>query len=245
MLDLTDLDHTRNYETIVDSFDLSLPYAYLIADVNGAYLNNVSNTINLNPLYMAPYANAGYLFDLIFSTYGWTFGASQAVIDSINNTWMSYPSEVVLNTDESEVVGQLSSGADIGYFFPYTGTDFDRVYRLKLPTRTLDPAYVVPLNTDDITFVIQQTGDYQFAFESTGSARYKYNFGIITYPFPYSTVLVVNGQVVNDFKENTSAGQIQTHQISLNAGDVVWIAAGTYRQPGYGSGYKDIDVIVS
>src|SRR5690606_20647669 len=100
-LDLTDLDHTRNYETIVDSFDLSLPYAYLIADVNGAYLNNVSNTINLNPLYMAPYANAGYLFDLIFSTYGWTFGASQAVIDSINNTWMSYPSEVVLNTDES------------------------------------------------------------------------------------------------------------------------------------------------
>ena len=30
------LDHTRNYETIVGSFGLNLPYAYLVADVNGA-----------------------------------------------------------------------------------------------------------------------------------------------------------------------------------------------------------------
>src|SRR5690606_6146403 len=168
-----------------------------------------------------------------------------AVIYSINNTWMSYPSEVVLNTDASPVVGELSGGAGSAFFWPSLGSDFDRIYRIKLPTRTLDSAYIVPLSTDDALFVIQQTGDYQFTFESTGSSIYTDNWGIKTQPFPYSTVLVVNYQVVNDFNEKTSAVQIQTHQISLNAGDVVWIAAGTYRQPGYGSGYKDIDVMVS
>ena len=243
-LDLSELNHTRNYETIVDSFDLLLPYAYLIADVNGAYLNNVSNTTNLNPLFMAPYANVGYIFDLIFSTYGWTYQASQSVIDSINDTWMSYPSEVVLITDDSDVVGELSGGPDQGYYFPVP-SDFDRIYRFKLPTRTLDSDFFVPLNTSNFDFVVQQTGDYEFSFESTGSARYKYAFGIISYPFPYSTVLLVNGTVVNDYAENTSGGQMQVHQISLNAGDVISMGAGTYRQEGYGSGYQDIDVLLS
>lgn len=243
-LDLSELNHTRNYETIVGSFDLSEPYAYLIADVNGAYLNNISSTTNLNPLFMAPYANVGYIFDLIFSTYGWTYQASQAVIDSINDTWMSYPSEVVLNTDASPVVGELSSGSDIGYAFPYTGTDFDRVYRLKLPTRTLDSDFIVPLNTDDITFVVQQTGDYEFSFESTGTATYTYAFGI-QFSFPYSTVIMVNGNVVNNIINESSSGQVQTLQISLNAGDLFWLGAGTSRPSGFGDGYKDIDVNVS
>ena len=67
-LDLSPLDHTRDYSTIIDSFDLSLPYAYLVADVNGGYLLNEDDTTNLDPEYMVPYANVGYLWDLIFST---------------------------------------------------------------------------------------------------------------------------------------------------------------------------------
>src|SRR5690606_3688676 len=55
-LDLSELDHTRNYESIVGSFGLNLPYAYLVADVNGGYLLNEANTTNLDPNYMAPYA---------------------------------------------------------------------------------------------------------------------------------------------------------------------------------------------
>lgn len=149
-LDLSELNHTRNYDTIVGSFDLLLPYAYLVADVNGAYLNNISSTTNLNPLFMAPYANVGYIFDLIFSTYGWTYQASQAVIDSINDTWISYPSEVVLNTDESIVVGELSGGVSSGVFANVT-TDY-YIHKVPLPTRTLNNDFITPLNTGKFRF---------------------------------------------------------------------------------------------
>ena len=221
-LDLSELNHTRNYDTIVGSFDLLLPYAYLIADVNGAYLNNISSTTNLNPQYMAPYANVGYIFDLIFSTYGWTYQASQSVIDSINDTWMSYPSEVVLNTDASDVVGELSGGAHEAQFIERVPEYY--IFKIKLPTRTLDTQFIIPLNTNNMDFVVNVTGDYEFSFQSTGSVTYTKLF-LSTETELYNTGLMVNGSVVFVSDQESSSASIITHQLTLNSGDIVSLVA--------------------
>ena len=103
-LDLSELDHQRDYTTINNSLDLSLPYAYLIADVNGAFNPDQNNTTNLRSAFMSPFANVGHIWDLIFDNYGWSYEINANTLQSIRDTWMSYPSEIVLDNQLNQNV---------------------------------------------------------------------------------------------------------------------------------------------
>lgn len=223
-IDLEDLNHDRNYANIINSFSLSLPYAYLISDVNGAYFQNIAGTTNLNPKYMAPFANEGYVLDLIFSTYGWTYTANQNVLDSINNTWMSYPSEIVLDTSGAVRVAEMSGTyiyAD--YYKGGSGSDF--VFKIPMPTKSYDVDFIIPLNTSDKDFVVQTTGDYEFKFASNGQARFYDPWGNITFK-EYATVVIRNGSIIsNPIEIGSSDGRLITNQYALNAGDIISLGA--------------------
>lgn len=212
-LDLSDLDHVRDINTITNSFALNLPYAYLISDVNGGYKANINNTTNLDPQYMAPFANIGHLWDLIFSTYGWNFTVAPDVRISLNATWMSYPSEIVYNDSDPLQVGTMS-GTNI-HGRPVDGSRSDQV--LALDVATLNSDYVQRSGADQ--FRITSDGNYTVSFGSTGIVRLEDRYGNRR-TTRYTNRLYVNGQVAIS-GSTSDTGEITTRQIQLHNGDVI------------------------
>lgn len=222
-LDLSPLDHTRDYTTIVNSFALNLPYAYLVADVNGGYLLNESNTTNLDPNYMAPYANVGYLWDLIFSTYGWTFSLNNEVRESIDGTWMSYPSEIVFGDEDATLAGDLSTENESG--IPLGVGSQAHFFSIPFDTISLDSDYVIPLNTSGREFVIQENGNYKLSYDSEGTVNIEDRYGNPTMG-TYITVIYVNGVRINGSSGSKSdVSQTTDYYIQLNEGDVIGLVA--------------------
>lgn len=214
-LDLSELDHTRDINTITNSFALNLPYAYLISDVNGGYKANVNNTTNLDPQYMAPFANVGYLWDLIFSTYGWNFTIAPDVRISLNATWMSYPSEIVYDDSDPLEVANVSA----------TNVQARPLSRsnqvIPLPSGTLDSAYVTRIGADE--FRVIADGNYTVSFGSTGIVYLEDRYGNRR-TTRYTNRLYVNGQFVAS-GEVSDAGTTRQVQIQFHQGDVVSLHA--------------------
>lgn len=213
-LDVSPLNHTRNLATIVNSLSLSLPYAYLISDVNGAYLPNENDTTNLDPRYMSPYANVGFIWDLIFSTYGWTYTMNDQVNQSINDYWMSYPSEIVF--DDSAGVEIADLGLTNGLAIRDSGPAL--IWSVPLPNRIIDANYILPSNLSSINYIIQETGNYEITFGSRGNVILEdYNSNV-------RQVIYLNRFYINGVKVQNGAdsgGDLTTFQAQLFQGDVL------------------------
>lgn len=215
-LDLSDLDHERNYQVITDSFDLIKPYSYLIADVNGAYLPNVSDTTNLKSSFMSPFANVGYIWDLIFDNYGWSYNVNNNTLRSIRDTWMSYPSEVVLNNQFNEDV--LYANTVNRQSTRYFKVENNNVY-YKVPfTEAIEYLdFIDPLSPTD--FKVKSTGVYLFTSLVEGLATVRFFFTDRTVSCRYA--LMLNGSVVYDFDNNKE----KTEQVYMDSGDVFSLVA--------------------
>lgn len=215
-LDLSDLNHVRNVATIQNSLSLMLPYAYLVADVNGAYNQNVGGTTNLDSRYMTPYANVNHIWEAIFEHYGWTFSFNDQVQESLEGTWMSYPSEIVVGEDpeNTEVIGTLQAENERGR--PINGRERQAV---PLPVRTLNADYIVPRNTRNIEFVIQENGNYKVEFGSTGIVHLEDQYGNRR-TTTYTNQIAVNGAPVRSGGRSDSDTITET-QMTLFEGDII------------------------
>lgn len=87
-LPLSEINHLKNLTNIINSWDIDSPYKYIIADYNGKMLYD---TTKINFDYLVPSVHVPYLWDKIFTTYGFTYEGS--VFDSFNfqNLWMTFP----------------------------------------------------------------------------------------------------------------------------------------------------------
>lgn len=217
-LDLAQLDHERNINTITNSFALNLPYAYLISDVNGGYKANINNTTNLDPQYMSPFANVGYLWDLIFSTYEWNFTISPSVRISLNASWMSYPSEIVYDDSNPIQVAALSATNVQGWLLSRSNQV------IPLPSGTLDSDYITRI--DEKEFRVMADGNYTVSFGSTGIVYLEDRYGNRD-TTRYTNRLYVNGQLVAS-GETSDAGITRQVQVQLHQGDVVSLHAAPF-----------------
>lgn len=213
-LDLSELDHLRDYNTIVDSYELDLPYKYLLAAVNGAYLPNISDTTNLSLVYMIPYANVGYIWDLIFSTYGWTFSFNNDVRDSMDETWMSYPSEIVYDDSNLVVVvdGDITTtqSSEVG-----NGESYDILF----DSQTVDNDYMTQSGR---TWIVNQNGNYKISLFTTGVVK-KGLIGPVFNDYYYEDIYV-NGSLRQRGNQSDSSDVYET-QVFLYQGDIVKIVA--------------------
>ena len=217
-LDLSELDHTRDINTITNSFALNLPYAYLISDVNGGYKANINNTTNLDPQYMSPFANVGYLWDLIFSTYGWNFTMSPSVRISLNASWMSYPSEIVYDDSNPIQVAALSATNVQGWLLSRSNQV------IPLPSGTLDSDYITRIDSKE--FRVMADGNYTVSFGSTGIVYLEDRYGNRR-TTRYTNRLYVNGQLVAS-GEVSDAGITRQVQVQMHQGDVVSLHAAPF-----------------
>lgn len=94
-LDLTEINHTKNLATVVNSFTANLNYKYIVADYNGLMVYN-NNRINID--YLVPSAKVSYLWNKIFDTYGFTYEGSVFNTVNFTNLWLSYPKFLPLSS---------------------------------------------------------------------------------------------------------------------------------------------------
>lgn len=238
-LDLSELNHERSYPNILVSLDLSLPYAYLIADVNGKYLPNESSTTNLDSAYMSPYANIKYIFDKIFETYDWTYEMDSEIETSLSESWMSYPSEIVLDSSSKTELGEVSGLNELALFYK-EGSRGSRILKSPLPLGSLDSVFIERTGFNNIDFEILQTGDYEIIHFSDAIVTLTDVYGNETLG-SCSLGISVNGNTYTLGRRGVETiNVINTIQISLNAGDIVSLVYTT-------QSYKDysIEIIAS
>jgi hypothetical protein len=72
-LDLSEITHQKNLTNVLDSFTSNLNYKYIIADYNGKALYD---TTKINIDYLVPSVKVKYLWDKIFSEFGYTYSGS-------------------------------------------------------------------------------------------------------------------------------------------------------------------------
>lgn len=223
-LDLSELDHERNYQVITDSFDLSKPYSYLIADVNGAYLPNESGTTNLKSSFMSPFANAGYIWDLIFDNYGWSYNVNNNTLTSIRDTWMSYPSEVIVSdnlldeaallTSENPNTSVINSNGEVVFF------------KIQNKNQQINNNYLSDLG-GQTDYKINVTGTYRIKLYSKGLVEVNYSsqYDVTT---TYYTSLFINGvSVVQGLY--IKQGKETIFQVNLNKGDIISFGGWSYK----------------
>ena len=212
-LDLSQLDHQRDYTTILNSFSLSLPYSYLIGDVNGAFNSDENNTTNLRSAFMSPFANVGFLWDLIFNNYGWTYEINNNTLQSIRETWMSYPSEIVLDNQlNQEVINSNTFNFITGYERIFKNNSNEFFYDVPIVNYVIKlTGFIEILNVNECKII--NTGNYNF--------KTFVNVNIEAFGFPSATFnpkicFIVNDEILQVFENNTEVDNI----FYLNENDI-------------------------
>jgi hypothetical protein len=95
-LNLTGLTHTKDVATVVNTFTATtLPYKYILADYNGqaTYTSTSGGTsaTTINVDYLVPSVKVSYLWDNLFSTYGFTYSGSIFSSPDFTNLYLTYP----------------------------------------------------------------------------------------------------------------------------------------------------------
>jgi hypothetical protein len=87
-LDLSDINHFKTLDNVIDSFNNLTVYKYILADYNGKALFD-TNKINID--YLVPSVPVSWLWNKIFEFYGFTYSGS--VFDTFNfqNLYMTFP----------------------------------------------------------------------------------------------------------------------------------------------------------
>jgi hypothetical protein len=92
-LDLTEIKHTKDVDTVIDSFT-GTTYKYILADYNGKALYNSTGTtvgITVNTDYLVPSVNVSWLWDKMFDNYNFTYSGDTFQTDDFKNLWLTYP----------------------------------------------------------------------------------------------------------------------------------------------------------
>lgn len=188
-LDLSEIDHNKLLSTVVGSWTADLPYKYIIADFNGLATYD-TNKINLD--YLVPSVKISYLWDKIFSTYGFTYEG--IVFDTVNftNLWMTYPKF----SDSTQIPVIIFDGST---------------------PETTEPSFAfTQINVDNIqdvgqeVFIIETAGTYDLYLSPGELAFTVYGWaGDILYSsYVYSSIFINGVQIGNG-------------QINLQVGDVI------------------------
>ena len=83
-LDLSEVNHDKNFANVVGSWNNNLPYRYLIADYNG----KTEDETGIDLSYQVPSLSMRYLWDKVLEYSGYTYSGDFSFLDS---KWLTYP----------------------------------------------------------------------------------------------------------------------------------------------------------
>lgn len=184
VIDLSELDHVNDVQTIIDSFDNDT-YRYIIANYNGMPLANEPDGVtNLSPTSLIPSINCGYLFDKIMDYYGWSYTGDL----DINELWMTYPNATSYEDTGDKVLGLTSidvRGMSIGepntsrqQAVPFTYKEFS------------GDAFIYVLGTQDVFYRCIKSGNYKISFNLNGTVWSRYKKRSYSYDWIIARILI-------------------------------------------------------
>lgn len=164
-VELKELDHEKNIDAVLSSFDNSKPYLYVIADYNGLSKITRQNIDYLNADYLTPSAKVSWLWSKIFSTFGYTYSGSIFESEDFQRLYMTYPkSPAIKSDDQQEIDPILIATVNQTKREDFMTNDWDDWYiQVPLPVVTVPNAGASKI--DDYYFTVEESGTYRFTNE--------------------------------------------------------------------------------
>lgn len=211
-LDLTNFNHIKDMDSVVDSFDNDY-YKYIIADYNGKLEANYLTDLGINIDYLAPCFNVGKLFDLVFSTFGFSVNRfNTEILDDLYITYPKPPEEDVMPVLSAEMhrSGFVSNAYAIGNNY-YT---FNNSYR-QWTTSTINEGVLL----SNWRYEVGETSGYDIELKTEIYARYKF---LHEYSYhPMFVQILVNGIEVLSFSSDPYNEVVGNITLYLTEGDIV------------------------
>lgn len=175
-LNISEINHVKNLSTVVGSF-YNPNYKYLVTDYNGLTHYGANDEI-INIDYLIPSVLVLYLWDKIFSTYGFSYEGSIFTKEDFTNLWLTYPKTIAV--DETTLLKEGegsryvdfhdSGGVESQYYRSLFLEGFDDFrsftapatakYKISLHVRnnfthplSANVTYRMSINQDDLPFV--------------------------------------------------------------------------------------------
>lgn len=216
VIDLSELDHINDLETIVASFNLNT-YRYIIANYNGVPLANVGNVTNLSPNALIPSINCEYLFNKIMDYYGWTYTGDL----DISGLWMTYPNATSFDATGTEVLGLTSLNVQSNYYgvsdtqhnqtMPWTNQDID------------SDRFEYVIGSQQTTFRCLSTGNYKIVYNALGTVFGRPdNDTFFPINMPFRPRIMIN-QTIGQTGVLSESLEENEFVIQLNIGDLVYM----------------------
>lgn len=89
-LDLSEINHTKDLATVINSYSTNSPYRYFLADYNGqTHFLSDPNIINID--YLVPSVRLKYLWDKIHSQFNFPYFGELFDSEDFDNFWLTFP----------------------------------------------------------------------------------------------------------------------------------------------------------
>lgn len=211
------LNHVKDLTTIVDSWNDTEAYKYIIADYNGKLY---TSALNLNADYLIPSARISYLFDRIHTFAGFTYSGNIFASEKFLNFYMTFPKPIPTTEPVTTLISNQTSeiGSYEVWYGGYGGAFFSFfVNFFPIPFSTSEANNSINANTITITtsgaFKLKSVGS---VFLSGGFEQKEVNY-ILRAP---DNSLIVSGSI------DASIGQSVV--INVNIGDKLYLNAGAF-----------------
>jgi hypothetical protein len=122
---ISELNHLKNIENIVDSWENDLNYKYIIADYNGKKL---TDDFKLNADYLIPSVKNSYLWERVHTYAGYTYSGEVFNTEAFINFYMTFPKPIGQTPEAIDVVTQTSEIDLIQLPFPLSNQQTTRLF---------------------------------------------------------------------------------------------------------------------
>lgn len=209
-LDLSSTNHNKDLVSVIDSFQRN-DYCYIVADYNGLNTFNKSGANWINTDYLIPSLNNKYIWNKIFSTFGFTYTGSVFNTEEFTNLWITYPKAPPVKAEgETTLPDPITRfTANRNTLQNPTADENNFIVRFPLENRTLNGVLF-----SDNKVTIQTNGTYKVSGSINGFARYQlvdnWNNRIGFYDSAFRLRVIVNGTL-----------QTIVDSIALRSGDII------------------------
>ncbi|MFP9114917.1 hypothetical protein ACLI1A_13355 [Flavobacterium sp. RHBU_3] len=173
VLDLSDLNHTKTMQAVRDSWtDPELPYRYILADYNGKTGSNSAGT-SVAIDYLVPSVNVAWLWDKVFSYYGFSYSGSVFNTQYFKNLWMTFPKGIDGESSSGDVFG---SSAITNENSATSGSTWSTLLLKFNESESVNTEYIEYLSSAKYRIKVKKTGYYNLRI--AGNVKSTSNFSM-------------------------------------------------------------------
>lgn len=215
-LDLSNFQHTKSMESIVESFDNEY-YNYIIADFGAKkYIISffpLEYAINID--YLVPSFSVKKLLELIFSTFGYTYESIEmdAFVDGL---FITYPTPPLFESTDEDLIATFIKGFWTSTNINNLGDKYSVVSENFWDSYTISKGEVINNNI----YRFENTSNYKITFSIEAYARY-YHPAIGSEYKPCTFQIIKNNQVVAQVQTDPFAPVSLEFNIYAQAGDSI------------------------